>query len=54
MDPVVAEESLSPFVIGNKVELHRPFGKGEVIDHPVRLFVCLGEAHVSRRDLDEG
>ena len=52
MDPVVVEECLPSFVIGNDDELQWSFGRGEVSDRPVRLFVCRDKTHVSRRDLD--
>ena len=53
MDPVVAEECLPSFCVGNDDELHRPFGRGEISGHFVRMYVSQNKAHVSLWDVDE-
>jgi len=54
LDPVIAEECLAFFVIGNEDELHRSFGTGEISGRLIRLCVSRYKAHVSRWDVDEG
>jgi hypothetical protein len=54
MDSVMVHECLASLRVGDEDELYRPFGGGEYSGRFVRLFVSGDEAHVPRRDADEG
>jgi len=50
----MAEKYLQFFYISNENKLRRPFDRGEISGHLVRLSVSQNKVHVSRWDVDEG
>ena len=53
LDPFAVEMYLPSHFVGNKDELHWPFGRFEFHRRLVRLFVSGHKAHVSTRDADK-